>query len=222
MISGSGSANAAVVGTVTIPLMKRYGVPGAFAAAAETAGSMGGLIMPPMMGVGAFLMSDFLGVSYWEVVKRGFALAVVYYASIAFAIYLICVRLLPRDQVATPKVPAYDQVRTAHLLRRSRLPDLPDGLGRHRRAAGGALHGGLPVRAAARRLPGLQVCPQGPHARAGDAVGQHPARDRDARRHDVLPDAAARHARHHDRPVHGDRLHQPHGGDDPRPGRRRT
>ncbi|HXE87417.1 MAG TPA: TRAP transporter large permease subunit, partial [Hyphomicrobiaceae bacterium] len=112
MISGSGSANAAVVGTVTIPLMKRYGVPGAFAAAAETAGSMGGLIMPPMMGVGAFLMSDFLGVSYWEVVKRGFALAAVYYASIAFAIYLICVRLLPRDQVAVPKVPAYDQIRT--------------------------------------------------------------------------------------------------------------
>ena len=113
MVSGSGSANAAVVGTITIPLMKRYGVPGAFAAAAETAGSMGGLIMPPMMGVGAFLMSDFLNVPYWEVVKRGFALAFVYYAAIAFAIYLICVRLLPRDSVAAPKVPAYDQVRTA-------------------------------------------------------------------------------------------------------------
>jgi TRAP transporter 4TM/12TM fusion protein len=113
MVSGSGSANAAVVGTITIPLMKRYGVPGAFAAAAETAGSMGGLIMPPMMGVGAFLMSDFLNVSYWEVVKRGFALAFVYYGSIAFAIYLICVRLLPRDQVAAPKVPPYDQIRTA-------------------------------------------------------------------------------------------------------------
>jgi TRAP transporter 4TM/12TM fusion protein len=113
MVSGSGSANAAVVGTITIPLMKRYGVPGTFAAAAETAASMGGLLMPPMMGVGAFLMSDFLSVSYWEVVKRGFAVALVYYASIAFAIYLICVRLLPRDQVEAPKVPAYDQVRTA-------------------------------------------------------------------------------------------------------------
>jgi TRAP transporter 4TM/12TM fusion protein len=112
MVSGSGSANAAVVGTITIPLMKRYGVPGTFAAASETAASMGGLIMPPMMGVGAFLMSDFLGVPYWEVVKRGFGLALVYYASIAFAIYLICVRLLTRDQVAAPKVAAYDQVRT--------------------------------------------------------------------------------------------------------------
>jgi TRAP transporter 4TM/12TM fusion protein len=112
MVSGSGSANAAVVGTITIPLMKRYGVPGTFAAASETAASMGGLIMPPMMGVGAFLMSDFLGVPYWEVVKRGFAMALVYYASIAFAIYLICVRLLPRDRVEAPKVPVYDQVRT--------------------------------------------------------------------------------------------------------------
>ncbi len=75
MVSGSGSANAVVVGSITIPLMKRYGVPGYFAAATETAASMGGLIMPPMMGVGAFLMSEFLGVPYWDVVTRGFGLA---------------------------------------------------------------------------------------------------------------------------------------------------
>src|SRR3990172_5754382 len=62
MVSGSGSANAVVVGSITIPLMKRYGVPGVFAGAVETAASMGGLLMPPMMGVGAFLMSQFLGV----------------------------------------------------------------------------------------------------------------------------------------------------------------
>ena len=102
MVSGSGSANAAVVGSITIPLMMRYGVPATFAAAVETSASMGGLIMPPMMGVGAFLMSDFLGVPYWEVVVRGFALAVVYYLSIALAVYLLCVRLLPRDAVAAP------------------------------------------------------------------------------------------------------------------------
>jgi TRAP transporter 4TM/12TM fusion protein len=112
MISGSGSANAVVVGSITIPLMKRYGVPGVFAAAVETSASMGGLLMPPMMGVGAFLMSDFLGVPYWDVVVRGFALAVVYYASIAFAVYLLCVRLLPRDAVDAPKVPLYEQVKT--------------------------------------------------------------------------------------------------------------
>ena len=45
------------------------------AAATETAASMGGLIMPPMMGAGAFLMSEFLGVPYWDVVTRGFAQA---------------------------------------------------------------------------------------------------------------------------------------------------
>ena len=112
MISGSGSANAVVVGSITIPLMKRYGVPGVFAAAVETSASMGGLLMPPMMGVGAFLMSDFLGVPYWDVVVRGFALALVYYASIAFAVYLLCVRLLPRDAVEAPRVPLYEQIKT--------------------------------------------------------------------------------------------------------------
>ena len=112
MISGSGSANAAVVGTITIPLMMRYGVPGTFAAAIETSASMGGLIMPPMMGVGAFLMSEFLGVPYWDVVLRGFALAFVYYVSIGFAVYLLCVRLLPRDAIEKPQVPLYDKVKT--------------------------------------------------------------------------------------------------------------
>jgi TRAP transporter 4TM/12TM fusion protein len=112
MISGSGSANAAVVGTITIPLMMRYGVPGTFAAAIETSASMGGLIMPPMMGVGAFLMSEFLGVPYWDVVLRGFALAFVYYVSIGLAVYLLCVRMLPRDAIEKPLVPLYDKVKT--------------------------------------------------------------------------------------------------------------
>ncbi|MEK7436602.1 MAG: TRAP transporter fused permease subunit, partial [Pseudomonadota bacterium] len=113
MVSGSGSANAVVVGSITIPLMKRYGVPGYFAAATETAASMGGLIMPPMMGVGAFLMSEFLGVPYWDVVTRGFALAFIYYSSLAFAVYLICVRLLPRDPIVAPGVSAYEQIKTS-------------------------------------------------------------------------------------------------------------
>lgn len=113
MISGSGSANAVVVGSITIPLMKRYGIPGTFAGAVETAASMGGLIMPPMMGVGAFLMSDFLGVPYWDVVTRGFALALVYYAALAFAVYLLCVRLIPADAIEPPKAPLYDRVKTS-------------------------------------------------------------------------------------------------------------
>lgn len=113
MVSGSGSANAVVVGSITIPLMKRYGVPGVFAAATETAASMGGLLMPPMMGVGAFLMSEFLGVPYWDVVTRGFALAFTYYVSLAFAVYLICVRLLPREPIVAPSASAYEQIKTS-------------------------------------------------------------------------------------------------------------
>ena len=113
MVSGSGSANAVVVGSITIPLMKRYGVPPVFAAATETAASMGGLIMPPMMGVGAFLMSQFLGVPYWDVVIRGFSLALIYYGALAFAVYLICVRILPREPVVAPAVPRYQQMKTA-------------------------------------------------------------------------------------------------------------
>jgi len=113
MVSGSGSANAVVVGSITIPLMKRYGVPGVFAAAVETSASMGGLIMPPMMGVGAFLMSEFLGVPYWDVVVRGFSLAIIYYVSLALAVYLLCVRLLPREPIEKLKVSAYNQIKTS-------------------------------------------------------------------------------------------------------------
>jgi TRAP-type uncharacterized transport system fused permease subunit len=69
--------------------------------------------MPPMMGVGAFLMSEFLGVPYWDVVIRGFALAFVYYVSVGVAVYLLCVRLLPRDAIERPQVPLYDKLKTA-------------------------------------------------------------------------------------------------------------
>ena len=113
LVSGSGSANAAVVGSFTIPLMKRYGVPGTFAAAVETAASMGGLLMPPLMAVAGFLMAEFLGVPYWDVVLRGFALAFVYFVSLSLSVYLLSVRLLPTDPIAVPAVAVYDQVKTA-------------------------------------------------------------------------------------------------------------
>jgi TRAP transporter 4TM/12TM fusion protein len=112
MISGSGSANAAVVGTITIPLMIRYGVPGAFAAAVETSASMGGLIMPPMMGAAAFLMADFLGVPYWDIVLRGFGFAFIYYFSVGVAVYLLSVRLMPPGAIEKPQVPLYEKVTT--------------------------------------------------------------------------------------------------------------
>jgi TRAP transporter 4TM/12TM fusion protein len=112
LISGSGSANAAVVGTITIPLMMRYGAPPAFAAAVETSASMGGLILPPMMGAAAFLMAEFLGVPYWDVVLRGFGFGFIYYFSIGVAIYLLSVRLVPRGAIEKPQVPLYEKVTT--------------------------------------------------------------------------------------------------------------
>jgi TRAP transporter 4TM/12TM fusion protein len=112
LISGSGSANAAVVGAITIPLMVRYGVPGTFAAAVETSASMGGLILPPMMGAAAFLMAEFLGVPYWDVVLRGFGFAFIYYFSIGVAIYLLSVRLMPLGAIEKPQVPLYEKVTT--------------------------------------------------------------------------------------------------------------
>jgi TRAP-type uncharacterized transport system fused permease subunit len=66
-----------------------------------------------MMGAAAFLMAEFLGVPYWDVVLRGFALAFVYYISIGVAVYLLCVRLLPGDAIDKPQVPLYDKVTTA-------------------------------------------------------------------------------------------------------------
>lgn len=116
LISGSGSANAAVVGTITIPLMVRYGLPPTFAAAVETAASMGGLIDPPMMGAAAFLMAEFLGVPYWDVVLRGFGFSFIYYISIGFAVYLLTVRLLPRAAIDKPTAALYDKVRTVLFL----------------------------------------------------------------------------------------------------------
>ena len=111
LISGS-SANAAVVGTITIPLMVRYGAPPTFAAAVETSASIGGLIDPPMMGAAAFLMAEFLGVPYWDVVLRGFGFSFIYYISIGVAIYLLSVRLLSPGKIDKPQVPLYEKVTT--------------------------------------------------------------------------------------------------------------
>jgi TRAP transporter 4TM/12TM fusion protein len=113
MISGSGAANATVVGSFTIPLMKRYGIPGEFAGAVETSASMGGLIMPPVMAVAGFIMAEFLGVPYWNVCLRGFALAFIYYSTLSLSIYLMSVRLMSPDPIEKVTMPVYDQIKTA-------------------------------------------------------------------------------------------------------------
>jgi TRAP transporter 4TM/12TM fusion protein len=91
-VSGSGAANAATIGSATIPAMIAVGMPRANAAAIETASSLGGQLMPPVMGISAFLMADFLGRSYFDVVARGYAPAILYYVSVSLAVYLLSVR----------------------------------------------------------------------------------------------------------------------------------
>ena len=88
-ISGSGAANSITVGSATIPAMIQAGLPPATAAAIENASSMGGQLMPPVMGIAAFLMAEFLGVDYFDVVARGWVPALIYYISVSLSVYLL-------------------------------------------------------------------------------------------------------------------------------------
>src|SRR5215470_13647945 len=91
-VSGSGAANSITVGSATIPAMINAGLPPATAAAIENASSMGGQLMPPVMGIAAFLMAEFLGVDYFQVVARGWVPALIYYLTVAVSVYLLAIR----------------------------------------------------------------------------------------------------------------------------------
>jgi TRAP transporter 4TM/12TM fusion protein len=95
-VSGSGSANSITVGSATIPAMISAGLPPATAAAIENASSMGGQLMPPVMGIAAFLMAEFLGVDYFDVVARGWVPALIYYITVATSVYLLAVHYRTR------------------------------------------------------------------------------------------------------------------------------
>ncbi|MCE1235501.1 MAG: TRAP transporter fused permease subunit [Hyphomicrobiales bacterium] len=87
-ISGSGVANVVAVGQFTIPLMKRFGYRAAFAGGVEATASMGGQIMPPVMGAVAFIMAETIDVPYVEIVKAAVVPAILYYASAFLAVHL--------------------------------------------------------------------------------------------------------------------------------------
>ena len=87
-ISGSGIANVVTSGQFTIPLMKKYGYSPAFAGGVEATSSMGGQIMPPVMGAVAFIMAETLGVKYFEIVKAAIIPAILYYLSCWWMVYL--------------------------------------------------------------------------------------------------------------------------------------
>jgi TRAP transporter 4TM/12TM fusion protein len=92
--SGSGAANAAITGQYTIPLMIRAGFPALHAGAVEASASLGGLLMPPVMAIAGFLMADFLGVTYFEVIARGYAPALIFFGIISLSVYLFTARFM--------------------------------------------------------------------------------------------------------------------------------
>ncbi|KMK67105.1 TRAP transporter permease [Puniceibacterium sp. IMCC21224] len=87
-ISGSGVANVVTTGQFTIPLMKKFGYRAAFAGGVESTASMGGQIMPPVMGAVAFIMAETLDVPYVEVVKAALIPAILYFASAFWMVHL--------------------------------------------------------------------------------------------------------------------------------------
>jgi len=86
-ISGSAVANVMVDGPITIPLMKRSGFPPHFAAGVESVASTGGQIMPPIMGAAAFVMAEFIGVSYGQVIIWALIPAILYYLACFSAVH---------------------------------------------------------------------------------------------------------------------------------------
>ncbi|OLU24120.1 TRAP transporter permease [Pseudomonas sp. PA27(2017)] len=104
LMSGSSIANVVTTGPFTIPMMKKVGYPGTKAAAIEVAASTNGQMMPPVMGAAAFLMIEYVGIPYVEVLKHALLPATISYITLLWLVHLEAVKLgmagLPRP---TPK-----------------------------------------------------------------------------------------------------------------------
>lgn len=88
LISGSSIANTVTTGTFTIPMMKRVGFSSEKAGAVEVSSSVNGQIMPPVMGAAAFLMVEYVGISYVEVIKHAFLPALISYIALLYIVHL--------------------------------------------------------------------------------------------------------------------------------------
>ena len=88
LISGSSIANVVTTGTFTVPMMKRVGFSAEKAGAVEVASSVNGQIMPPVMGAAAFLMVEYVGISYVEVIKHAFLPALISYIALIYIVHL--------------------------------------------------------------------------------------------------------------------------------------
>jgi TRAP transporter 4TM/12TM fusion protein len=103
MINGTSAGNVVATGSLTIPLMKKVGYKPQTAAAVEAAASSGGQIMPPIMGAGAFIMSEITGIAYSEIVIAAIIPAVLYFASVYFNVDLAAQKYnmkgIPREEL---------------------------------------------------------------------------------------------------------------------------
>lgn len=106
LISGSSIANTVTTGTFTIPMMKRVGFSAEKAGAVEVASSVNGQIMPPVMGAAAFLMVEYVGISYVEVIKHAFLPAIISYIALIYIVHLEALKAdmkgLPSSNPARP------------------------------------------------------------------------------------------------------------------------
>ena len=106
-ISGSIAANVATTGQITIPLMKDTGYEKNYAGAVEATASTGGMFMPPIMGATAFLIAEFLNISYWSVCVAAFLPAIAYYATLLTQVDLEAAKIglkgLPREELPSLK-----------------------------------------------------------------------------------------------------------------------
>lgn len=102
-ISGSSIANVVTTGTFTIPVMRKIGIPAIKAGAIEVAASTNGQLMPPIMGAAAFIIAEFIGISYFDVVVAAFIPAVVSYIALIYISHLEALKLglkgLPRSDI---------------------------------------------------------------------------------------------------------------------------
>lgn len=106
-ISGSSVANTVTTGAFTIPLMKKVGYKPYFAGAVEAASSTGGQIMPPVMGAAAFIMAEFTGIPYINIVKAAIIPALLYYFAVGCIVHLEASKLglegIPKDRLPNMK-----------------------------------------------------------------------------------------------------------------------
>ncbi len=122
LVSGSSIANVVTTGTFTIPLMKKVGNPGEVAAATEVAASTNGQLMPPIMGAAAFIIAEYLGVPYLDVVKAAAIPALVSY----FALFYIT--HLEASKLGMKGLPASEIPSLRHVLARGFYHLIPLGV----------------------------------------------------------------------------------------------